>query len=821
MSTDITISKLANILGEQAEELLSQLNAAGIVISDISHALSNKEREEILEFVKSKRKSTLTATSPKKITLTRQKTSELKVTTSQGQRKTVAVKVKSKKTYVNIKAQEEEKQRAEEEKNPIVETAVTVESETAIIEPAVVEEAKTPEIAAAEVQPVEPESAPVESPPEEKATTAAAQEKEAKSWLTKMADEEDKESKEAQKRFVIKLGETRRKKKAKGGKGPAESVKTAQHGFEKPTQPIVREVNIPETIKVSDLAQKMSMKAADVIKAMMKMGVMANINQVIDQETAILVVEELGHKANALVENELEEALVGSVETTGELSPRAPVVTIMGHVDHGKTSLLDFIRRTKVAAGEAGGITQHIGAYHVETAKGVITFLDTPGHAAFTAMRARGAKVTDIVILVVAADDGVKPQTIEAIQHARAANVPLIVAINKIDKPDSDPERVMQELAQQNVISDAWGGDTMFVKISAKQGLGIDELLDSILLQAEVLELKAVYEGPAKGVVLESRLDKGRGPIASILVQRGTLKKGDILLVGKEYGHVRAMLDELGRKVESATPSIPVEILGLSGVPNAGDEAIVVADEKKAREAALFRQGKFREVRLAKRSGTTLENLFDTLKENEAKILNIVLKADVQGSVEALIESLTKLSTDEVQVRIVSSGVGAITESDVNLAIASSAIIVGFNVRADAQARKIVDQEQIDLHYYSIIYDVINEVKAGLSGMLAPEIKEQIVGLAEVRDVFRSSKFGNIAGCMVVEGVVRRNCPVRVLRNHVVVFEGELDSLKRFKEDVSEVRNGMECGIGVKNYNDIKVGDNIEVFERIEVARKI
>ena len=611
----------------------------------------------------------------------------------------------------------------------------------------------------------------------------------------------------------------RRKKKPKGRKAVMPSV--GAHGFTRPTAPIVREVTIPETITVAELAQKMSVKAAEVIKAMMTLGTMATINQVLDQETATVVVEEMGHKAKLLKENALEEALTQETAVEGEATARAPVVTIMGHVDHGKTSLLDYIRRTKVAAGEAGGITQHIGAYHVETPRGSITFLDTPGHAAFTAMRARGAKATDIVVLVVAADDGVMPQTKEAVQHAKAGGVPIVVAVNKIDKPDADPDRVKQELVQQEVIPEEWGGDTMFVNVSAKTGQGVDDLLEAIGLQAEVLELKAVHDGPARGVVIESRLDKGRGPVATVLVQGGTLRKGEILLTGHEYGRVRAMLDENGTQLDEAGPSTPVEILGLSGAPNAGDEALVVPNERKAREIALFRQGKFRDVKLARQQAAKLENMFSQMEEGAVNTVNIVLKGDVQGSVEAISDALTNLSTDEVQVKIVASGVGGITESDTNLALASNAIIIGFNVRADAAAKRAVEESGIDLRYYSVIYDLIDEIKQAMTGMLAPEFKEQIIGLAEVRDVFRSPKIGAVAGCMVVDGVVRRNNPIRVLRDNVVIFEGELESLRRFKDDVNEVKQGVECGIGVKNYNDVKVGDHIEVYERVQVARSL
>lgn len=584
---------------------------------------------------------------------------------------------------------------------------------------------------------------------------------------------------------------------------------------------INRDVVIGETISVAELANKMAVKGSQVVKTMMKMGAMVTINQVVDQETAQLVAEEMGHKVILRRENELEEAILSDRDTGEAIAePRAPVVTIMGHVDHGKTSLLDYIRSTKVASGEAGGITQHIGAYHVETDKGMITFLDTPGHAAFTSMRARGAKATDIVVLVVAADDGVMPQTIEAIQHAKAANVPVVVAVNKIDK-QADPDRVKNELSQYGIVAEEWGGENQFINVSAKKGTGIDELLEAILLQAEVLELKAVRTGMASGVVIESYLDKGRGSVATILVQEGTLNKGDIVLCGFEYGRIRAMRNELGEDIQSAGPSIPVEILGLSNVPSAGDEATVVRDEKKAREVALYRQGKFREVKLARQQKSKLENMFADMEDGKISELNIVLKTDVQGSCEAIIDSLQKLSTDEVKVKIIGSGVGGITETDVTLAAASNAIIIGFNVRADAAARRIVESENLDLRYYSVIYSLIDEIKQAMSGMLAPEYKQQIIGLAEVRDVFKSPKFGAIAGCMVVEGIIKRNNPIRVLRDNVVIYEGELESLRRFKDDVNEVRNGMECGIGVKNYNDVRVGDMIEVFEVIEVKRSI
>ena len=627
-------------------------------------------------------------------------------------------------------------------------------------------------------------------------------------------DESNKNERESNRRNL---------KDGKFGKGKNGKKGAAlQQAFTKPVQVVKQDVVIGETITVAELANKMATKATEIIKAMMKMGEMVTINQVLDQETAQLVAEELGHKVILRNENELEEEVLGDRDVNAEKVTRAPVVTIMGHVDHGKTSLLDYIRKAKVAAGEAGGITQHIGAYHVEMDDGkMITFLDTPGHAAFTSMRARGAKATDIVVLVVAADDGVMPQTIEAIQHAKAAGAPLVVAVNKIDKPEANPDRVEQELLQHEVISEKFGGDVQFVPVSAKKGTGVDDLLDAILLQSEVLELTAVKDGMASGVVIESYLDKGRGPVATILVQSGTLRKGDIVLCGFEYGRVRAMRDENGKEIDEAGPSIPVEVLGLSGVPAAGDEATVVRDEKKAREVALHRQGKFREVKLARQQKAKLENMFSNMTEGDVAELNIIVKADVQGSVEAIIQSLQDLSTDEVKVKVVGSGVGGISETDATLAAASNAIMVGFNVRADASARRIIEAENIDLRYYSIIYELLNDVKAAMSGMLQPEFKQEIIGLAEVRDVFKHPKFGAIAGCMVTEGIVKRNNPIRVLRDNVVIFEGELESLRRFKDDVSEVRNGMECGIGVKNYNDVKVGDQIEVFEVVEIKRSI
>ncbi|WMN60548.1 translation initiation factor IF-2 [Pseudoalteromonas xiamenensis] len=648
------------------------------------------------------------------------------------------------------------------------------------------------------------------------------------STYARQAEDESDEREEKNARRSVKKSKTKASSKErelpvnrKAHKGKLKAPSTLQQGFQKPTAEVKNEVRISETITVAELASRMAVKGAEVVKTLMKMGDMVTINQVIDQETAQLVAEEMGHKVVLVKENQLEEQVLSDRNEGGEKEHRAPVVTVMGHVDHGKTSTLDYIRKAKVASGEAGGITQHIGAYHVETEGGMITFLDTPGHAAFTSMRARGAKATDIVVLVVAADDGVMPQTKEAVQHAKAAGVPLIVAVNKMDKEGVDPDRVKNELAALDVIPEEWGGETQFVYISAKTGLGIDELLESILMQAELLELSAAHQGMAAGVVIESRLDKGRGPVATVLVQSGTLNQGDIVLCGLEYGKVRAMKDENGHDIKSAGPSIPVEILGLSGVPAAGDEATVVKDERKAREVALYRQGKFREVKLARQQKAKLENMFSNMTEGDISEVNIVLKADVQGSVEAISDALVKLSTDEVKVKIVGSGVGGLTETDATLAAASNAILVGFNVRADASARKVIETESLDLRYYSVIYDLIEEVKQAMVGKLAPEFKQQIIGLAEVRDVFRSPKFGAVAGCMVVEGIVKRSAPIRVLRDNVVIYEGELESLRRFKDDVQEVRNGMECGIGVKNYNDVRSGDQIEVFETVEVQRTL
>ena len=628
---------------------------------------------------------------------------------------------------------------------------------------------------------------------------------------------------ENKKRGIKTRGDTGMNQGWRGQKTKSKSNKDsdAEHAFNAPTEPIVHEVLVPETISVADLAHKMAVKAGEVIKALMKMGMMVTINQVLDQETAIIIVEEMGHTAQAAAANDPETFLEDAEHAEAILETRPPVVTVMGHVDHGKTSLLDYIRRSRVASGEAGGITQHIGAYHVETERGMVTFLDTPGHEAFTAMRARGAKATDIVILVVAADDGVMPQTIEAVHHAKAAGVPLVVAVNKIDKPEANSERVKQELVAEEVVPEDWGGDTMFVEVSAKTGKGIDALLEAVLLQAEVLELKAPKNTPAKGLVIEGRLDKGRGPVSTILVQSGTLKRGDMLLAGSSFGRVRAMLDEAGNDIKEAGPSIPVEILGLSDVPNSGEEVIVLNDERKAREIALFRQGKFRDVKLAKKQAANLENIFDNMGEGEVKSLPLIIKSDVQGSYEALATSLQKLSTEEVKVNIIHTGVGAVTESDVNLSVASKAVLIGFNVRADAGARKLIESSGVDVRYYNIIYEAVDEIKAALGGMLAPEKKESAIGLVEVREVYRISKVGAVAGCYVQDGVIKRNSKIRVLRGDVIIHTGELDSLKRFKDDVKEVKSNFECGLSLKNYNDIEVGDLLEVYEVVEVARTL
>ncbi|MCH2258584.1 MAG: translation initiation factor IF-2, partial [Alteromonas sp.] len=864
-----SIEKLASDIGTTVDRLVGQFKDAGIT-KNAGDQVNEDEKQKLLDHLSKQHGS---AAEPTRMTLKRKTTSTLSV----GKSKEVKVEVRKKRTYVKRSDVEEQQRQAEEEAKRLEEEArlkrEAEEKAAAEAKKAAEEKARKAEEAkkaaeeerarraeqakkeaearkADEPELTEAEKAEAEAARQEEERLRKAQEEEAQKKLEedakKAADEARKLAEENERRW--KEEEERRKKeeaeevhlhsnryaqeaedeedmqverssrrRRKSKKNAGEHLK---QGFNKPAAPVERVVKLGATITVGELASKLAIKSNEVIKTMMKMGEMATINQVLDQDTAVLVIEEMGHKYELVNDNALEDELLAD-GTGGEKTTRAPVVTIMGHVDHGKTSLLDYIRRAKVADGEAGGITQHIGAYKVETENGEITFLDTPGHAAFTAMRARGATATDIVILVVAADDGVMPQTKEAVQHARAAGVPLIVAVNKMDKETADPDRVKTELSQLEVISEEWGGEHQFCNVSAKTGMGVDELLEAIVLQAEVLDLKAVAEGPGRGIVIESRLDKGRGPVASVLVQEGQLRAGDILLCGEEYGRVRAMRDENGNEIKIAGPSTPVEVLGLSGVPVAGEDAAVVKDERKAREVAAKRHQKKRELKLARQQKAKLENMFANMESGDVSELNIVLKADVQGSVEAISESLVKLSTSEVKVNIVGSGVGGITETDATLAAASGAIVLGFNVRADATARRVLEAEEIDLRYYSVIYNLIDEVKAAMSGMLAPEFKQEIIGLAEVRDVFKSPKLGAIAGCMVTEGNVKRSNPIRVLRDNVVIYEGELESLRRFKDDVQEVRNGMECGIGVKNYNDVKVGDQIEVFEIVEVKREI
>ncbi len=826
---DVTVAQFAEVLKVPVDRLLAQLDQAGITVAGADDTISDEAKMELLTHLRrSHGHGGDTAAAPRKITLKRKSQSELKLASAQGRARTVNVEVRRQRTYIKRDVLEEKARQHQEEldRKREVEEQARRESERAE------QERRDRERLEADSRKRQTEEEARRLAAEEtlRQTEAREREEAAKKQRTQETqrparprEEESHTRYGRQELHVAGDVSARYKKKKRLRSRTAPVAAEARHAFEMPTAPVKHEVSIGETTTVAELAQKMAVKANEVIKVMMNMGVMATINQPIDQDTALLVVEEMGHTAKIVRESTVEADLqtAEAEAEAGELEPRPPVVTVMGHVDHGKTSLLDYIRRTKVAAGEAGGITQHIGAYHVETPKGVITFLDTPGHAAFTAMRARGAQVTDIVVLVVAADDGVMPQTIEAIQHARAAEVPIVVAVNKIDKGDSDPERVKSDLAKQQVIPEEWGGENLFAYVSAKTGQGIDQLLDTLLLQADVLELKAPQSGMAAGVVLESSLEKGRGTVATILVKRGTLKLGDYILVGQEFGRVRAMFNEAGAPIESAGPSMPVVVLGLSGTPNAGDELLAVENERKAREVALYRQGKFRDVKLARQSPTKLEDVFSQSEESKSSVINLLIKADVQGSAEALRDALSKLTTDEVAVKVIASGVGGLTESDVSLAAASKARIIGFNVRADAAARDAIKESGVDVRYYSIIYEAIDDVTKIMSGMLAPEVKEQIVGLAEVREVFRSSKFGTVAGCMVVDGYVRRNNPIRVLRDNVVIFEGALESLRRFKDDVNEVRAGTECGIGVKNYNDVRVGDQIECFARVEVTRTV
>lgn len=841
--TQVTVKELATVVDTPVERLLQQMREAGLPHTAAEQVVTDIEKQALLTHLKSGHKAKVEE--PRKITLQRKTTSTLRVAGS----KSISVEVRKKKVFVQRSPEEIEAERKREvDERRAVENAARQKAEEeskrraeeqARSQPAPAQSNGTETVAAPAAVAV---AEPVRHAPVVAAAPAAdARKKDEQRRPDKPRSDDnsrrsggggDGDRKNAPHRASVKekapaprvaprTTDEESDSFRRGGRGKAKLKKRNAHGFQSPTGPVVRDVAIGETITVGELSAQMSVKAAEVIKFMFKMGTPVTINQVLDQETAQLIAEELGHKVKLVSDNALEDSLAESLKFEGETFSRAPVVTVMGHVDHGKTSLLDYIRRAKVAAGEAGGITQHIGAYHVETDRGMVTFLDTPGHAAFTAMRARGAKATDIVILVVAADDGVMPQTVEAVQHAKAAGVPLVVAVNKIDKPGADLDRIRSELSVHGVTSEEWGGETPFVLVSAKVGTGVDELLEAVLLQAEVLELKATPSAPGRGVVVESRLDKGRGPVATVLVQDGTLRQGDMVLVGSNFGRIRAMLDENGKPVKEAGPSIPVEILGLDGTPNAGDELSVLTDEKKAREVALFRQGKFREVKLARAHAGKLENIFENMGQEEKKTLNIVLKSDVRGSLEALQGALGGLGNDEVQVRVVGGGVGGITESDANLALASNAVLFGFNVRADAGARRIVEQEGLDMRYYNVIYDIIEDVKKALTGMLGSDVRENILGIAEVRDVFRSPKFGAIAGCMVLEGVVHRNRPIRVLREDIVIFEGELESLRRFKDDMSEVRAGMECGIGVKSYNDVKAGDKIEVFEKVQVARSL
>ena len=866
------VAQFAKELGVPSAMLLEQLQAAGVgkkLVEDTM--LTEQDKTQLLEYL---RRVHGNQESKNKITLTRRHTSEIKKADATGKARTIQVEVRKKRVFVKRDApasgeladagqapvmvdaqeaavrEEEARKQAELIARQTAEAAEKVEREkrrreevapvaeqTATEMPASTAEAAVAGAgAAAGLEKVEaPVAAAQPGAPAAKAAEAkpagtlhkptAKPGESADKKVAKKPGAKDGWRDEASKRRGIK---TRGDEGGAGGwharkdrHGRTRSDGPSQHAFSLPTEPVVHEVLIPETITVANLAQKMSVKAAEVIKALMKLGTMVTINQVLDQDTAMILVEEMGHVAKRAKLDDPEAFLTEVPQATGPGEPRAPVVTVMGHVDHGKTSLLDYIRRSRVASGEAGGITQHIGAYHVDTPRGVITFLDTPGHEAFTAMRARGAKVTDMVVLVVAADDGVMPQTVEAIHHAKAANVPIVVAVNKIDKPEAQPERIRQELVAHQVVPEDWGGDTMFVEVSAKTGQNIDTLLESLLLQAEVLELTAPKAAPAKGIVIESKLDKGRGPVATILVQSGTLHRGDVVLAGGVFGRVRAMLDEAGRPVQEAGPSIPVEIQGLSDVPGAGEEVVVLGDERKAREIALFRQGKFRDVKLAKQQAAKLEGMFEQMGSGESKTLSLIIKADVQGSVEALSHALQKLSTDEVKVNVVHSGVGAITESDINLALASNAVVVGFNTRADATAKKLVASHGVDVRYYNVIYDAVDEVKAAMSGMLAPEKKENVTGMVEIRQVFHISKVGTVAGCYVLEGTVKRGAQVRVLRDNVVIHTGELDSLKRFKDDVREVKGGFECGLSLRNYSDLKVGDQLEVFEVVEVARSL
>jgi translation initiation factor IF-2 len=842
---DVTVAQFAEVLKVPVEKLLSQLDEAGIRVSSSEDTISDDAKLELLTYLRRSHGQAETPggeAAPRRITLKRKSQSELRLSGAQGRSRTVNVEVRRKRTYIKRdvlekQAQEEQeeldrKRREEEERieaKKLEQERLEAEKEAA----ARLEEEKREQEEKARISAEEEARKVAEKAAAAQAEEKARLEKAEQDARARRAKEKEKEKDKGKvprpetrygRKELHVAGDKsgRRKRKAPMRRRPVSMGGDSQHGFEKPTAPVVREVEIPESIAVSELAQRMAIKGNEVVKVLFNMGAMVTINQVIDQDTAMLVVEELGHVAKPTSAEAVDERLLAEEQVeTGEKVSRPPVVTIMGHVDHGKTSLLDYIRRTHVADAEAGGITQHIGAYSVKTEKGRISFLDTPGHAAFTAMRARGAQATDIVVLVVAADDGVMPQTIEAIEHAKAAGVPLVIAVNKIDRENADPDRVRNELAQHEIIPEDWGGEHLFVHVSAKTGEGVDDLLDAILLQAEVMDLKAVEDGPARGLVIESSLEKGRGAVATLLVQSGTLKQGDMIIAGEEYGRIRNMFDETQQSIDSAGPSRPAVVLGLSKTPNAGDDFMVVKNERKAREAAEFRRAKTRETKLAQQQASKLEDMFSQMKDAAADTISVIIKSDVHGSAEALRDALTKLSTDEVKVNVLSAGVGGITETDATLAAASNAVIIGFNVRADAAARSAIKESGVDVRYYSIIYEAIDDVKAALSGMLSPEIREQIVGLAEVKEVFSSPKFGDIAGCIVTEGYVKRSNPIRVLRDNVVIYEGELESLRRFKDDVNEVRSGTECGIGVKNYADVRVGDQIECFERVEVARTL
>ena len=853
---EVSVSQFAEVLKVPVDRLLVQLDQAGIKVSGPDARISDDAKLELLTHLRRSHGSEADSDgAPRKITLKRKTQSELKLASTQGRARTVNVEVRRKRTYIKRDVLEEQARVQQDEidqRHRQAEDAARAAGERAEAERRErerleaenrrrVEEEETRRRAqedarrTAEQRSRDDEARRVREREEQErrtgererpqaaAAAVVARERVPVGVAAPAAVADDKPTRYGRKELHVTSDVSSRYKKKRRTKArPAPGSADGRHGFEMPTAPVVREVGIGESVTVAELAQKMAVKATEVIKVLMNMGVMATINQAIDQDTAVLVVEEMGHTPKLVKENQIEEGLQGAqtVPTETEGEPRPPVVTVMGHVDHGKTSLLDYIRTTKVAAGEAGGITQHIGAYHVETPKGAITFLDTPGHAAFTAMRARGARATDVVVLVVAADDGVMPQTVEAIQHARAAGVPIVVAINKIDKGEAGLEKVRTELSKQEVISEEWGGQNMFVNVSARTGQGIDKLLEAILLQAEVLELRAPRSGLASGVVIESSIEKGRGAVATVLVKSGTLHTGDPIIAGSEFGRVRAMFDENGKQVTEAPPSMPVVVLGLSTAPNAGDELLAVESERKAREVALYRQGKFRDTNLARQSPRA-EDAFSQMGEAKVGVVSVLIKTDVRGSAEALRESLNKLSTEEVQVKVIASGLGAITVSDVQLAAASKALIIGFNVRADGGARDAVKETGVEVRYYSVIYEAIDDVKQMMSGMLQPEIKETIVGVAQVREVFRSSKFGVVAGCLVTEGLVKRNNPIRVLRDSVVIFEGALESLRRFKDEASEVRAGTECGIGVKNYQDVRVGDQIECYSRVEVARTL